>query len=264
MRGEKEMLQLRIGSTSLRVAAALLATCTLTLFASPVEAMDGLSMAGPTYYQDVLGPQPPEALASAAPGLPTRLYISESSAKVTYDSVPGDDSIDWLIRVRDLTRNHERIDTFYLMIAVLPMPVDEDGLPAFETKSRGIVPREGTEQASVPLIYGGEKVVLKRAVILEKTLLPGLIGSKPDVLPSLAGTGYGYTLWQTLIRYDSSYGDTVQVFADVPYSTDVDVAPPDASDERLKAYVITWIPQLDASLPPFAIRMDIAPPAPPE
>jgi hypothetical protein len=249
------MLQLRIG------AAVLLTTSTLALFASPAGAMDGFGMSQTTYYEDVLGTQPVEAFASAEPGLPTSLYIDESSAGVTYESVPGDDSIDWTIRVRGLTRNHERIDAFYLMMAVLPMPVDEEGLPAFETESRGIVPREGNEQASVPLIYGGEKVVLKRAAFLEKALLPGLIGSEPDMLPSLEGTGYAYTMWQTLIRYDAGYGDTVQVFADVPYSTDVDVAPPDAKDERLKAYVITWIPELDASLPPFAIRMDIEPPA---
>lgn len=255
------MLLVRIGATIRWTAIALLAACTLTLFASPAAAMDGLSMAQPTYYEDVLGSQSPEALASAKPGLPTSLYIDESSASVTYESVPRDDSVDWTIRVRDLTRNHERIDTFYLMIAVLPMPVDKNGLPAFKTESLGIVPREGSEQASVPLIYGGEKVLLKRSVTMEKALLPGLVGSGPDMLPSLAGTGYAYTLWQTIIRYDSSYGDTVQVFADVPYSTDVDVAPPDAADERFKAYVITWIPMLDASLPPFAIRMDIGPPA---
>ncbi len=251
------MLQTRIGATTRRIAVALLATCTLALIASPARAIDGASIAEPTYYEDMLGAQSPEALASAEPGLPTRLSIDDSSAAVTYESVPGEDGIDWSIRVRGLTRNHERIDALYQVIAVLPMPVDASGLSAFRTKSRGIAPREGTEQASVPLIYGGEKIVLKRSVALEKMLMPGLLGSGPGTLPSLAGTGYDYTLWQTIIRYDSKYGDTVQVFADVPYSTDADVAPPDAEDERLKAYVITWIPELDASLPPFGIRMDI-------
>jgi hypothetical protein len=258
------MLQLRIGATARRIVAGLLATCTLTLFTGPARALDGTMVAGPTYYEDLLGAQSPEMLASAEPGLPTRLSIDDSSASVTYEFVRGEDGIDWSIHVRGLTRSHERIDALYLMIAVLPMPVDSSGLPVFQTKSRGIVPREGTEQASVPLIYGGEKVVLKRGVALEKTLLPGLVGSGPGMLPSLAGTGYQYTLWQTIIRYDESYGDTVQVFADVSYSTDVDVAPPDAEDERLKAYVLTWIPELDASLPPFGIRMDIEPTAAPK
>jgi len=256
------MLQLRIGATARQVTAALLATCTMMLFASPAPAVDGIAMTQPTYYEELLGTQSPEALASAEPGLPARLSIDDSSASVTYESVPGKDGIDWLIRVRGLTRSHERIDALYQMIAVLPMPIDEVGLSAFQTKSRGIVPREGTEQSSVPLIYGGEKVVLKRSVALEKTLLRGLVGSGPGMLPNLAGTGYEYTLWQTIIRYDESYGDTVQVFADVPYSTDFDVEPPDAKDERLKAYVITWIPELDSSLPPFGIRMDIEPAAP--
>ena len=66
-------------------------------------------------------------------------------------------------------------------------------------------------------------------------------------------------MWDAIIRYDARYGDTIQAFADVPYSTDVDVAPPDPSDERLKAYLVTWIPDLDASVPPFAIRIDVVP-----
>ena len=94
---------------------------------------------------------------------------------------------------------------------------------------------------------------------LEKTLLPGLVGSSgsDDKLPSLDGTGYAYTLWDTIISYDPSFGDTVEVFADVSYTTDEDVAGPDGDDERLKAYIITWIPGADPGLDPFAIRIDI-------
>ena len=169
-------------------------------------------------------------------------------------------SLDWTLKVRGLLRSHERIDVVYQMIAVLPVPVDAEGRPAFEPLQWSITPREGSEGASVPLIYSGEKVLLKRNVALEHSLLPNLVGSGPDKLPSLAGTGYEYSLWDTIIRYDPSYGDTVQVLADFRYSTDARVAAPDARDDRLKAYVVTWIPTLDPSIPPFAIRMDVRDP----
>jgi hypothetical protein len=35
---------------------------------------------------------------------------------------------------------------------------------------------------------------------------------------------------------------------------------PDPEDERNAAYVITWIPTLDSSVPPFTIRLDVRPP----
>ena len=35
---------------------------------------------------------------------------------------------------------------------------------------------------------------------------------------------------------------------------------PDPEDERNAAYVITWIPTLDPSVPPFTIRLDVRPP----
>jgi hypothetical protein len=37
------------------------------------------------------------------------------------------------------------------------------------------------------------------------------------------------------------------------------VGAPDALDERLKAYVVTWIPALDPSVPPYAVRLDVVP-----
>ena len=151
------------------------------------------------------------------------------------------------------------MDAVYHVIAVLPLPVDPDGRAAFNTRGRGIVPREGSKAASVPLIYGGEKITLKRNVSLEKSFLAGVIGSGVGQLPDLLGTGYEYTLWDTIVRYDPSYGDTIQIFADVSYATDEDVAPPDAVDDRLKAYVVTWIPDLDSSVAPFAVRIDVEP-----
>ena len=111
--------------------------------------------------------------------------------------------------------------------------------------------------SSVPFIYSGEKVVLKRNRSLEKQLLPAITGPGYDQLPALDGTGYAYTLWDAIIRYDPQYGDTVQAFAQLRYTTDVDVPAPDPTDERLKAYVLTWLPALDPTIPPFAVRLDI-------
>ena len=114
------------------------------------------------------------------------------------------------------------------------------------------------ESSSIPLTYSGEAVTLKRNIFLERTLLPHLIGASSGRLPDLTGTGYDYTLWDTIVRYDASYGDSVEVLADLRYSTDLGVAAPDAADPRLGAYIITWIPAFNAtSVPPYAIRIDV-------
>ena len=216
----------------------------------PARAMDGATISGmssqsatgesisgasleieaPTYYESLVSSASAEVLESSEPGLPTRLWVSDSTASVEYKRRS---ETKWRLKLRGLSRSHERVDTVYQMIAVLPLPAD-----GFVAKRGGIRPREGTEQASVPLIYGGEKVVLKRNITLERMLLPGLIGNAGDQLPSLAGTGYDYTLWDTIVRYDGSYGETVQVFANVAYTTDDDVSAPDAADERFKAYAM--------------------------
>ena len=213
--------------------------------------------AEPTYYESLLAATGPEDFESTEPGLASRLALHDSSATASYVSGPGKDS--WTLKLRGLDRPHERVDAVYQMIAVLPLPVGADREPAFQTQKIGISVREGSERSSVPLIYGGEKIVLKRNVALEKSLLPGLIGEayEGDKLPSLEGTGYDYTLWDTIVRHDASHGDTLQVLADVRYSTIGPVAPPDAGDERLKAYVLTWIPGMDPRHPIFAIRIDV-------
>ena len=227
-------------------------------------AASGGGGSGATYYQAVVGEAGLEEFLASEPGLPTSLYIIDSDATVTYVvSQPGANEfqqLQWLLKVRGLTRPHEQVDTVYQMIAVLPLPIDASGRAAFTPEGWGIQPREGVEGASVPLIYGGEKVVLKRNVTLEKTLLPNLVGEDLDKLPSLSGTGYAYTLWDAIVRYDPSFGDTVTVLADFRYRTDGSVAPPDPSDDRIKAYVVTWIPDLDASVPPYTVRMDVLDP----
>jgi hypothetical protein len=248
------------GATRGLLAIAALAVSGLPL--APARAVDGIGFsAPPTYYEAAIAPDAAEALGSTASGLPAALHVSDSAATVEYASIAtGKDGLRWTASIRGLLRNHERVDAVYQMIVVLPLPVDAEGRPAFDPLQWAIAPREGVAGASVPLIYSGEKVRLKRNVALELSLLPNLVGEGSDKLPSLAGTGYAYSLWDTIIRYDPEYGDTVQLFADFRYSTDVGVPPPDARDERLKAYVVTWIPALDPRIPPFAIRIDVRDP----
>jgi hypothetical protein len=215
---------------------------------------------GESYYEEVVRSESVSSLESTATGVPSQLYLSESDATADYTSVEAADGrLTWTLRIRGFARPHERVDALYHVIAVLPLPVDAEGRLAAKPLYFGIGPREGDPTASVPLIYSGEKVVLKRSQALERTLLPSLVGNAPNQLPSLVGTGYGYTLWDTILRYDPDYGDTLQLFADFRYSTDSGVAAPDAQDERLKAYVVTWIPALDPSIPPYAVRLDVVP-----
>lgn len=257
-------------SHSLHILGRASLCLALMLWADAAAAMDGstLSVSGdpiasaepaPTYYEALLSSTPEAAYASTEPGLPTSLAIFDSSASLRYTR-SGTRS--WTLELRGLSRPHERVDAVYQMIAVLPLPVWGDGSEAFRTRSLGIRPREGTESSSVPLIYGGEKIVLKRNITLEKALLPGIVGADFGKLPSLAGTGYDYTLWDTIVRHDAGFGDIVHVFADVPYLADPAVSPPDGADERLKAYILTWIPGMDPSQPIFSIRIDVEDPLP--
>ena len=217
----------------------------------------------PSYYEQLLTVGDARALSSTEEGLPTTLFISDSVATASYAGVEHASHTRWSLKLRDFQRPHERVAAVYQMIAVLPMPVDARGGDAFATPQLGIYPRQGTEASSQPLVYSGERLVLKRNISLERSLLPGLIGysSIGDKLPSLQGTGYEYTLWDTIVRYDPSYGATVQVIADVAYFTSPDVSPPDAGDDRLKAYVITWIPGMDPRYALFTIRIDVVGPA---
>jgi hypothetical protein len=229
--------------------------------AAAASAIDGGTISGAgSYYQGVVGEESATDLESASAGTPTRLYVSDSTGTVAYSSVAtADGRLKWTAQIRDFTRPHERVAAVYHVIAILPLPTDSDGRSLARPTYFGIVPREGAPGASVPLIYSGEKIVLKRSHALEKTLLPSLSGSAPGQLPSLAGTGYGYTFWDAIVRYDPAYGDSLQTFVDFQYTTAGGVAEPDARDERLKAYVVTWIPALDASVPPFAVRLDVVP-----
>jgi hypothetical protein len=140
------------------------------------------------------------------------------------------------------------------------MPVSSDERAAFEAEQWRIEAREGSREASVALIYSGEKLTLKRNVALERAWLATLRAS-PDGLPDLTGTGYAYTLWDAVIRYDPSYGSRLQGLASLEYQTGAEVVAPDPEDERNAAYLITWVPTLDPSVPPFTIRLDVRPPS---
>lgn len=244
----------------------------LALVAGAAVAMDGAYYGGgsggsaatsssPTYYQTLAPNGSLAALESATPSLPTALQFDDSSATVSYTRTSSDAaSARWELRIRNLVRNHERVDALYQVVLVLPLPAGRGGASGFRALDRAIAPREGSETSSVPLIYGEEKILLKRDVALEKALVPGLIGDPAKGgLPSLAGTGYEYTLWDTVVRYDPQHDGSIQAWASFRYETAADVAPPDAGDPRLNAYLVTWVPSLRSDVLPWAIRMDVAP-----
>jgi hypothetical protein len=218
-----------------------------------------------TYYQQLAGGPSAAALESASPGVPTSLAIDNCSATLEYipKSQP-DGSVQWDVLIQGFQRNSERVNAVYDMVFVLPLPVTSSGTAGFTPIDSAIVPGLGSPSAPAPLLYGGEQIVLKRNVGLEKSFLPGLVGDPSHgKLPSLAGTGYGYTLWDTIVQYDASYGPTIQAWASFHYTTNAAVSPPVASDSRMKAYLITWIPTLSSRIPPYAVRMAVQNPSAP-
>jgi len=214
----------------------------------------------PTYYESSLGAQSAEAFASPTPELPSTLALDDATAVASYlPTGVSDGRSVWELRIEDFERRHERVDAIYDMVLVLALPARPDGGDGFELLERGVRVEEGAPERSVPLVYGGEKIVLKRNIGLEKALLPGLIGPDPARLPDLGGSGYRWTAWDTIVRRDAQYGELVKARAVLRYSTAPEVVAPDAADPRLAAYLITWIPSLPASVAPFAVRLDVAP-----
>lgn len=249
---------------STKRASMLLAAATCLAWAGtamPAAAADSLSVSGPTYYQELIGSGDLADLERPAGGLPTSLHVVEAAGGVEYRLLgveAGTTTWEAFLEVEE--RNHERVDAVYDLVLALPLPAGNDGSAAFESDQWGIKAREGAPGSSVALIYGGEKLTLKRNVALERSWLPVLEGT-PDGLPDLSGTGYKFTLWDTVLRYDPGYGDRVQGLASLTYETGAEVVAPDPEDQRNAGYVITWIPTLDPSVPPFTIRLDVRPPA---
>jgi hypothetical protein len=228
----------------------------LVLTSGPALAVDGGSavgggdvVGGPSYYEQAAS----EGLARSAAGhggLPAALHVVEAAGGVRYRAEGGGA---FEVEVAVAERPHERVDAVYDLVLALALP--EGVAPG----SWRMAVREGSPGDSAAAIYAGEKVVLKRNAQLEATWLPLLVGAR-EGLPDLAGTGYGWTLWDTIVGYDRGAGTTLQGFATLRYSADPSVAPPDPEDPRSAAYVITWIPTIDASLPPFTLRLDVVAP----
>lgn len=214
----------------------------------------------PTYYESVVGGASVASLSSPDPTLPSALAIDEATARTSYQAVPTKDGIDWTLRIEGFDRRHEQVDAVYDMVLVAALPVDANGADAFQATQRGFFVEEGTAGATVPLIYGGEKIVLKRNVAIEKTLLPQVSG--PNGLPDLAGTGYRWTAWDTIVQRDAAHESVVRANGHLSYSTATGISAPDSDDARMAAYLITWIPGLPPEVAPFSVRMDVVPPSP--
>ena len=234
------------------------------LFAHPAAAIDSTGPApAPTFYEEVVGGASVEAVGSMKGGLPSGLSVLEAEGGVEYDPLEsGAEGIDWQVSLQLAPRRHERVDAVYDLVLALPLPVDDAGASAFTPQQWGIIPREGSATSSVPLVYGGEKLVLKRNVGLERAWLPMLAGAT-DGLPDLSGTGHQFTLWDAIVRYDPGFGDLVQGFATLRYRTASGVGAPDPGDERMVAFLIVWIPELDPAVKPYAVRLDVRAPKSP-
>jgi len=206
-----------------------------------------------TYYEQTLSERAAKAdsldASGAYAGLPRRLHVVDAAGGVSYRA----DGSRGRVTLRLDERPHERVDAVYDLVLALPLPA------GFATDAWRIEARRGSERASVPLVYGGETVALKRNVPLEGTWLPLLVGSD-EGLPDL-GSGWAWTLWDTVLRYDPTAGATVEGFARLDYEADASLGALDPEDPRNAAYLITWIPTLDAEVPPFAVRLDVVPPA---
>jgi len=237
--------------TSMR--GAFLISAAGLLAAGPALSVDGGFAAqgpGPTYYEIAVDEQ---AVASsemtkdgaASGGLPSSLYVVDAEGGVTYRTL-GDGA--WEVAVEVAERPHERVDAVYDLVLALPLPLGS------KSDDWRIVPKV-SGASSAAIVYDGEAIVLERNVPLESAWLPLLAGA-PGGLPDLSGTGYAWTFWDAIVRYDASAGATVQAYGTFRYEANPGVVAPDAENPENAAYVITWIPTLEA-VPPFAIRLDV-------
>jgi hypothetical protein len=232
---------------------AFLAAATTWLAALPAWAIDGGAAAtgdDTSYYEQTADAESLAATtedAAASGGLPTSLYVVDAKGGVSYRS-RGDGV--WEVSIEVAKRPHERVDAVYDLVLALPLPLGSSA------ESWRIEPKLDGTPGAARVSYGGETIALKRNVPLETAWLPLLAGAKGG-LPDLSRTGYAWTFWDTIVRYDAKAGATLQAFATFRYAAD-GVAAPDPADPSNAAYVITWIPTL-ADVPPFAIRLDVVP-----
>jgi hypothetical protein len=232
--------------TASLVAAAVLFT------AAPAFSVDGsfALQEGPSYYEataesEAVATSAETTDGAASGGLPTSLYVVDGAGRLAYDDL-GNGS--WQLDVELVERPLERVDAVYDLVLALPLPLGS------RASSWRIAPKmspTSTEQ----IVYGGEPIVLKRNVPLEQAWLPLLAGA-PGGLPDLSRSGYAWTFWDAIVRYDPAAGATIQAYGTFRYRTNASVVAPDAENPDNAAYVITWIPTLEA-VPPFAIRLDV-------
>lgn len=251
-----------------RLVQAAVVVSLVTWVAGTARAGDGGGGTRPwdeyvTYYEQVLEYYTREELESHAPGLPSSLHIDPTDeSAVTYEQVgPSGDGVEWRVRLAPLYRTHEKVDAVYHMILILPLPADAAGGDAF-TALEDVQVWQGDEDSFERLVYGGERVLGKRNEALEDTLLPELVGTGSGEIPSLDGTGYTYTVWDAILQYDADFGERVGGWTSFRYRTDASVSAPDPADDRLKGYVITWIPAFGDAVPPYAVSIDVQDPAP--
>jgi hypothetical protein len=221
------------------------------LAALPASAIDGgLAAQGSdeSYYEATADAESLAAATedgAASGGLPTSLFVVGAEGGVRYRSL-GDGF--WEVSVEVARRPHERVDAVYDLVLALPLPVGS------RADAWRIEPKRDRAPGAARVVYGGDPVTLKRNVPLETAWLPLLVGA-PDGLPDLSRTGYAWTFWDTIVRYDAAAGASLQAFATFRYAADGALAP-DPEDPSNAAYVITWIPTLD-DVAPFAIRLDV-------
>ncbi len=238
------------------LSRACLVAATLALAAPSLAFDGGFAAVGEetSYYEQMaagesLAPAP-TADGAASGGLPTELYVVEAAGGVRYRDL-GDGR--WAVDIEVAPRPHERVDAVYDLVLALPLPLDS------KSNAWRIAPRVGSHAGAAPFAYGGEEVVLKRNVPLEAAWLPLLAGA-PNGLPELSSSDYVWTFWDAIVRYDPTASSTLQAFGSFRYTTPSWVRELDPEDPRNAAYVITWVPTLDA-VPPFAIRLDVQAPA---
>ena len=208
---------------------------------------------GESYYEEAFAQrgrsadEKSAASAAAAEGLPTALHVVEASGGVRYRAL-GDGR--FKVRVEVDRRPHEQVDALYDLVLALPLP------EGFVTDAWRIPLYTGSPANSQPLVYAGERLRLKRNLPLESTWLPALAGAV-DGLPDLSGSGYVWTIWDTIVRYDAKAGAMVGGFGTLSFEADASIPAPDSGDPAKAAYLITWVPALDASVPPYTIRLDV-------
>lgn len=259
-------------STASRLALVLVAVCSL---GNPAAAFDGGSSAPPdeevafdggsstapgapaasTYYEEVLAARgaasaPARAAAAEETGLPGALHVVPAAGRVSYRRVRGER---WKVSIEVDARPHERVDAVYDLVLALALPAD------FRSDTWRLRAREGRRGASAPARYAGERIRLKRNRALEASWLPRLAGAR-DGLPDLSGSGYAWTLWDTIVRYDAGAGPELAGFTSLAYTTDRRTPVPQAGDPRSAAYLISWVPSLGPAVAPYTLRIDASEP----